>query len=44
MLSIPGGELVVITALAAVAAVLAPALPARRAGRLDVLRALGSGD
>jgi len=44
VLSIPGRELVIITALAALAAVLAAALPARRAARLDVLHALGSGD
>jgi putative ABC transport system permease protein len=43
-LAIPGGELAVIVAVAAVAAVLAAALPARRAARLDVLHAIGSGD
>ena len=39
-LTIPVGELSVIVALAAVAAVLAAALPARRAARLDVLKAI----
>jgi putative ABC transport system permease protein len=39
-LSIPVGELSVIVALAAVAAVVAAALPARRASRLDVLKAI----
>jgi putative ABC transport system permease protein len=39
---VPAGELAVIIAVAAVAAVLAAALPARRAARLDVLRAIGS--
>jgi putative ABC transport system permease protein len=39
-LSIPVGELSVIVALAAVAAVIAAALPARRASKLDVLKAI----
>ena len=43
VLAIPAGELAVITGLAAVAGVVAAALPARRAARLDVLRAI-SGD
>ncbi len=43
-LSIPVLELVVILALAAGAAVVAAALPARRAARLDVLRAIQTGD
>jgi len=38
--SIPTQELAVIVSLAAVAAVLAAALPARRASRLDVLKAI----
>ena len=42
-LSVPVGELAVIVAVAAVAAVLAAALPARRAARLDVLRAIQTG-
>ncbi|MGZ6907912.1 MAG: ABC transporter permease [Acidimicrobiia bacterium] len=42
-LSIPVRELAVIIAVAAAAAVLAAALPARRAARLDVLRAIQTG-
>jgi putative ABC transport system permease protein len=42
-LTIPGGELVVVVAIAALAAVAAAALPARRAARLDVLKAIQSG-
>ena len=42
VLAIPWLELVVFVALAAVAGVLAAVLPARRAARLDVLRAIGT--
>jgi len=40
VLSIPGGQLVVFVALAALVGVLAAVWPARRAARLDVLRAI----
>ncbi|MEO6145009.1 MAG: FtsX-like permease family protein, partial [Dermatophilaceae bacterium] len=40
VLSIPGGQLVVFVALAALVGVLAAVWPARRAARLDVLRAV----
>jgi putative ABC transport system permease protein len=43
-LAIPSGALAVIVGVAALAAVAAAALPARRAARLDVLRAIRSGD
>lgn len=43
-LAIPGGELAIIIGVAALAAVAAAAFPARRAARLDVLRAISSGD
>ena len=42
VLSIPWVRLVIFVALAAVAGVLAAVLPARRAARLDVLRAIGA--
>jgi putative ABC transport system permease protein len=42
VLSIPWGQLVLFVALAAVAGVIAAVLPARRAARLDVLRAIGA--
>ena len=42
VLSIPWLQLVIFVALAAVAGVLAAVLPARRAARLDVLRAIGA--
>jgi putative ABC transport system permease protein len=42
VLSIPWGRLSVFVALAAAAGVLAAVLPARRASRLDVLRAIGT--
>lgn len=42
VLSIPWLQLVLFVALAAVAGVLAAVLPARRAARLDVLRAIGA--
>ena len=42
VLSIPWVQLVTFVALAAVAGVLAAVLPARRAARLDVLRAIGA--
>jgi putative ABC transport system permease protein len=42
VLSIPWVQLVVFVLLSAVAGVVAAALPARRAARLDVLRAIGS--
>jgi putative ABC transport system permease protein len=41
-LSIPIQEIAVIVVLAGLAAVLAAAVPARRAGRLDVLRAIST--
>jgi putative ABC transport system permease protein len=41
-LVVPTGELVVIAALAAVAGVVAAISPARRAARVDILRAVGS--
>jgi putative ABC transport system permease protein len=42
VLAIPWARLVTFVALAAVAGVLAAVLPARRAARLDVLRAIGA--
>jgi putative ABC transport system permease protein len=42
VLSVPWGQLVLFVLLAAVAGVLAAVLPARRASRLDVLRAIGT--
>jgi putative ABC transport system permease protein len=39
---IPGGQLAVVVALAALAGVGAAILPARRAAKLDVLRAIAS--
>lgn len=41
-LTIPVGNLIVVTALAALAAAMAAVLPARRAGRLDVLEAVAT--
>jgi putative ABC transport system permease protein len=40
-LAVPAGRLALVTGVAAVAAVVAAALPARRAARLEVLRAIG---
>ena len=40
VLSVPGGQLVIFVFLAAVVGVLAAVWPARRAARLDVLRAV----
>jgi putative ABC transport system permease protein len=42
VLAIPWVQLVTFVALAALAGVLAAVLPARRAARLDVLRAIGA--
>jgi putative ABC transport system permease protein len=42
--SVPVGQLAVIAVVATGAAVMAAALPARRAARLDVLRAIQTGD
>ena len=42
VLAIPWAQLVIFVALAALAGVLAAVLPARRAARLDVLRAIGA--
>jgi putative ABC transport system permease protein len=39
-LTVPGGTLLMVTVIAAIAGALAGVLPARRAARLDVLRAL----
>ncbi len=43
-LSVPVRQLAVIVVVATGAAVMAAALPARRAARLDVLRAIQTGD
>jgi putative ABC transport system permease protein len=43
VLELPAGQLAVITVVGAVAGVLAAILPARRAARLDVLRAIATG-
>ena len=42
VLAIPWSQLVLFVLLAAVAGILAAVLPARRAARLDVLRAIGA--
>jgi putative ABC transport system permease protein len=42
VLSIPGGRLVLFVLVAALVGVLAAVLPARRAARLDVLRAIST--
>jgi putative ABC transport system permease protein len=41
-LAIPGGRLVIVTVIAAIAGALAAVMPARRAAKLDVLRALSA--
>jgi putative ABC transport system permease protein len=41
-LTIPVGQLVVVTAIAGLAGVGAAVMPARRASRIDVLKAVGS--